>query len=38
MAGVFRDLLHFHQHDNGADLPPGAEALEFTLKRTMAEP
>lgn len=33
--GLWR--LYFDQHDNGADLPPGAEALEVTLKRTMAQ-
>lgn len=29
--------LYFDQHDNGADLPPGAEALEITIKRTVAQ-
>lgn len=29
--------LYFDQHDDGADLPPGAQALEICLKRTAAE-
>ncbi|KAJ5142264.1 hypothetical protein N7526_003259 [Penicillium atrosanguineum] len=33
--GLWR--LYFDRHDNGADLPPGAEALEVTLKRTVAQ-
>ncbi|KAJ5524173.1 hypothetical protein N7494_010823 [Penicillium frequentans] len=29
--------LCFDENDDGADLPPGTEALEVTIKRTMAE-
>jgi hypothetical protein len=29
--------LYFDQHDNGAHLPTGAQALEICLKRTAAE-
>lgn len=31
--GLWR--LYFDEHDNGADLPPDAEVLEVTLKRTI---
>jgi hypothetical protein len=33
--GLWR--LYFDQNDDGADLPAGAEVLEVTLNRTMAE-
>jgi len=33
--GLWR--LYFDQNDDGADLPPGAEALEVTIKRIVAE-
>jgi hypothetical protein len=33
--GLWR--LYFDQNDDGADLLPGAEVLEVTLNRTMAE-
>jgi hypothetical protein len=29
--------LYFDEHDDGADLPPGTEALEVTIKRTVAK-
>lgn len=34
-----RDIwrLYFDQHDNGADLPPGAQGLEVCLNRAVAE-
>ncbi|CRL24286.1 unnamed protein product [Penicillium camemberti] len=33
--GLWR--LYFDQNDDGADLPEGAEVLEVTIKRTVAE-
>lgn len=33
--GMWR--LYFDQHDNGADLPAGAQGLEICLKRVVAE-
>jgi hypothetical protein len=33
--GLWR--LFFDQNDDGADLPEGAEVLEITVKRTVAE-
>lgn len=32
--GLWR--LYFDEHDHGVDLPPDAEALEVTLKRTIS--
>lgn len=29
--------LYFDEHDDGAGLPPGTEALEVTVKRTAAK-
>lgn len=38
-VGDDQDLwrLYFDENDDGADLPPGTEALEVTIKRTVAE-